>query len=129
MRPEDISRYLGKPYRLGGEGPDAYDCRGLVRAVLRDHFGVLVPELPLDGLGELWGQEVRAGRWKPVDVPEHGDPVVLRGGDDPHIGIWLTAEGAGVLHAFAGARQVVWTPAGRLRLIGFSRLRFVRVAQ
>ena len=34
------AEYLGKPWRNGAAGPDAFDCYGLVRAVYRDRYGV-----------------------------------------------------------------------------------------
>jgi cell wall-associated NlpC family hydrolase len=127
MTPEEIAAYVGKPYRLGAEGPDAFDCRGLVRHVLRHHFGLDIPSLPVaDGLTALWHEKIAERTWETVEHPREGDGVIMRGGDDPHVGVYLTSPGAGVLHAFGGAGQVVWTPMGRLRVLGFSRLTFVR---
>lgn len=127
MTPEQINIYVGKPYQLGAEGPDAYDCRGLVRHVLQTYFGRAVPALPAgEAAGALWAEQAAAGAWETVAKPRHGDAVVMRGGDDPHVGIYLTSAGPGVLHAFAGAGQVVWSPMTTLRLQGFSRLTFVR---
>jgi len=127
VTPEQIGGYVGKPYRLGGEGPDAYDCRGLLRTVLRAHFGVALPELTISGAAALWAEHVAAGDWQPVQFPQHGDGVIMRGGDDPHVGIYLEVPGPGVLHAFQAAGQVVWTPLQCLRFLGFSRLTFVRI--
>lgn len=126
MTPEQIASYVGKPYQLGGEGPDVYDCRGLLRAVMRDHFGVELPEL-LSDPAAVYGAAVSDGRWQIVEKPSHGDGVLMRGGNDPHVGVYLEAPAPGILHAWEGARQVVWTPLDRLRLIGFSRVTFVRV--
>lgn len=127
MTPADIRTYVGKPYQLGADGPDAYDCRGLVCHVLREHFGRAVPALPVGPqLGDVWASNMASGAWETVDAPAHGDAVVLRGGADPHVGVYLDSAGPGVLHAFAAARQVIWTPFDRLRVLGFSRLSFVR---
>lgn len=125
MRPLDIASYVGKPYRLGAEGPDAYDCRGLVRAVMRSHFGVLLPELLTDPASVLT-EQVSSGAWSQMANPVHGDGVIMRDGNDPQVGIYLEAPAPGVLHAWEGAGQVVWTLMDRLRLIGFSRCTFVR---
>lgn len=126
MTPEQIAAYVGKPYQLGGEGPDVFDCRGLLRAVLRDHFSVELPALLNEPVAMMAGQ-LGAGLWQIVQVPGHGDGVLMRGGNDPHVGVYLEGPAPGVLHAWEGARQVVWTPIDRLRLIGFCRLTFVRV--
>lgn len=128
MTPDQIASYVGRSYVLGGEGPDAFDCRGLVREVMRCHFDVHLPELPVIGAGDLLARRVAAGDWQTVAEPVHGDAVIMRAGADPHIGVWLVADRPGVLHAWAMAGQVVWTPADRLRFSGFSRLTFVRCA-
>lgn len=127
MTPAEIRCYVGKPYELGADGPESYDCRGLVCRVLRMHFGRDVPVLPVGPqLGHVWAENMSTGAWETVTRPRHGDAVVLRGGNDPHVGIYLESAGPGVLHAFEACRQVVWTPFDRLRMLGFSRLSFVR---
>lgn len=127
MTPAEVRSYIGLPYRLGADGPDAYDCRGLVCVVLRRHFGREVPSLPVGPeLAALWTENMGARVWETVSEPEVGDAVVLRGGNDPHVGVYLEVGGPGVLHALAAAGQVVWTPLDRLRALGFSRLSFVR---
>lgn len=127
MTPEQVRRYVGLPYRAGADGPDEYDCRGLVRHVLRDHFGRDVPALPVGGdLSALWAASVASGQWETIDSPRPGDAVVMRGGDDPHVGVYLEPGRSGVLHAYEAAGSVVWTPMDRLRFMGFSRLSFVR---
>jgi cell wall-associated NlpC family hydrolase len=127
MTPEQIATYVGKPYELGAQGPDAFDCRGLVRHVLRSHFGLDVPLIPSgDQLAELWGEKIAEGTWETVQCPREGDGVLMRGGANPHVGVYLTSAGPGILHAFAGAGQVVWAPLAVLRIQGFSRLTYVR---
>jgi hypothetical protein len=41
-------QYMGKPWESGAQGPDAYDCFALVRAVQRDVFGRDLPLIVLD---------------------------------------------------------------------------------
>ena len=127
MTPEEIRPYIGLPYELGANGPEAYDCRGLVCVVLRRHFARAVPDLPVGAdLAALWSASVTSGAWESVAMPCHGDAVVMRGGADPHVGVYLEAAGPGILHAFAAAGQVVWTPLDRVRMLGFGRLSYVR---
>ena len=38
-----ISDFLGKPYQVGGRGPEAYDCYGLVMAAMKQ-MGVTLPD-------------------------------------------------------------------------------------
>ena len=39
---------IGCPWVAGGRGPDAFDCWGLVRWCWGRHFGIEVPEIPVD---------------------------------------------------------------------------------
>lgn len=126
MTPEQITGLVGKRYALGADGPDAYDCRGLLLHCQRTFFGKPLPELPMgQGMRDLFGEKLASGAWEQVERPEHGDAALLRGGDYPHVGIWLTCVGPGVLHALDGV-GVIWSPQNTLRLLGFSRIRFIR---
>lgn len=56
---------LGKPYRFGAAGPDAYDCSGLVRAAYRQ-IGITLPHSSLEqskrGTPVNWrSEEIRPG--------------------------------------------------------------------
>ena len=35
---------IGKPFQLGGRGPDSFDCYGLVREAYYREHGVLIPD-------------------------------------------------------------------------------------
>lgn len=39
-----VNGYIGLPYQVNGRGPHAYDCYGLVQAVLRDQRNVFLPD-------------------------------------------------------------------------------------
>lgn len=56
---------LGLPYRYGGNGPDAFDCSGLVRFVHAAH-GVAVPRTTGDQL--VAAKPVPIGQIAPGDV-------------------------------------------------------------
>ena len=61
---------IGKPYILGGTGPDGYDCSGLVMMAYQS-AGVSVPHTSQD----QWVTEPH------VSTPEPGDAVFFAGAD------------------------------------------------
>jgi hypothetical protein len=73
----------------------------------------------------MYQERMTSHAWEIICAPEHGAGVLMRGGDDPHVGIWLECDGGGVLHAMERV-GVIWTPRQTLRLIGFSRLKYYR---
>lgn len=90
---------LGRPYRKGAAGPDAFDCSGLVRAAYLT-VGIDLPHYSVTqaGLG-------RAVDWR-TEAIQPGDLVFTRG-DTPvidlgHVGLavsgtkWIVASGPGV---------------------------------
>ena len=126
MTPEQVTALIGKRYELGADGPDAYDCRGLLLHCQRQYFDKPLPDLPMGhAMRDLFGERLAAGVWEQVAVPTHGDAALLRGGDHPHVGIYLVLDEPGVLHALDGV-GVIWSPAHTLRLMGFSRTTYVR---
>ena|SRR3990167_1739349 len=99
--PAWVDDYRGRPFRLGARGPDAYDCYGLVRAVLRDRWNADVPAL--DGLEALGTPErFRAASaaeddlWIAAEPPRPGDVLTFML-DGLHVGV-VVAEGW-MLHA------------------------------
>lgn len=114
---------VGKPYVRGSDGPNDFDCYGLVRLVSRDVFGRTLP-----GRDTLLA--LSNPRWRRVAIPVDGALVLMERAGEKHIGIWL-GEG-GVLHAVAPPG---WTPGDRrpsvvfdalttLPLRGYSKQRF-----
>jgi cell wall-associated NlpC family hydrolase len=107
-----IDRYLGKPFAWGGDGPEVYDCYGLVCAVLREQFGIDCP--PMVGpraptRTQDFAAEVAAADcpWRPVLAEQirPGDvlafSVPAAGGDELHVGI-VVGPGT-MLHTMAAA--------------------------
>ncbi len=56
---------LGRPYRWGGNGPEAFDCSGLVRFV-HQQLGIDVPRTAADQFTAA--QPVKVGELKPGDL-------------------------------------------------------------
>lgn len=127
MTAQEVNRYIGLPWVYGARGPMEYDCWGLLKAVRDAHFGGGIPDTPLgDAARDLYSEKLRSRDWEIVDTPSHGDGVLLREGDEPHVGVYLDLDGGGVLHAQDGT-GVVFTSIRDLRLIGYSYPKFYRI--
>jgi cell wall-associated NlpC family hydrolase len=79
---------LGKPYRNGAKGPDAFDCSGFVYYVYK-RFDISVP-VSTEGLNRI-GYEISR------DNVLVGDLVVFRINREHHVGIMMN--GADFIHA------------------------------
>lgn len=96
---------IGRPYRAGGQGPDAFDCWGVVRWVMAHRFGRELPAIPIDAsdlraILTAFRDHPERQRWSLVASPAEGDCVLLRQSRHPiHVGVWLSVDGGGVLHA------------------------------
>lgn len=130
------NRYIGLPWENGAQGPEAYDCWGLVRAVYRLHYGIDLPVLDVDAMDvravmRRIGSETRGDRWTEVQVPGDGDVVALRQARNPsHCGVWIESPShgiSGLLHAVRGA-GVVFSSLAHLRIAGWAGLRYYRLA-
>lgn len=114
-----LQDYVGKPWREDAGGPQAYDCKGLVRAVQRRVWGREVPALL--GITRLtdWS-DVRAScereGWRPTNaLAADGDILVVRGCDGPHVGVFVRhGRRLAVLHAHSF--EVDGQQRGRVRI-------------
>lgn len=98
--PEWVGAWIGRPFRDKGRGPDAFDCWGLVRAVLRDQFGIALPDYAdayteshdHASVAEAVESGLRDG-WQIVRQPKCGDLIVIRVAGRPwHCGLMVTPE-------------------------------------
>ncbi len=122
---------IGRPYRAGGPGPDAFDCWGLVRWVMAQRFCRELPAIPVDAADlravlTAFRDHPERQRWQSVSVPLDGDCVLMRQSRHPvHVGVWLTVDGGGVLHAIecngVVFQRVRDLPASGWRIEGFYR--------
>jgi cell wall-associated NlpC family hydrolase len=126
-----VNEYIGKPWERGCAGPDRFDCFGLVQFVGNAHFDLGIPDLAAHP--ESLKQAIRAirddGNWAefvPVDRPQSGDLVKMYRHSDPdHIGIWVDADGGGVLHSSRGIGVMFDTPF-LLASMGWVKLEYYR---
>ncbi len=124
-------QYMGKPWINGGQGPEAFDCWGLVRHVLAEHFNIQVPTVDIDpdclrGCIRALQNGKRDGTWRRVKTPGDGDVVLMAHAKYPsHIGIWLHVDAGGILHCLRGCGVVYSTPI-KLRLSGWGGIEYYR---
>ena len=127
MNAEDVNGYIGLPWVDGATGPDSYDCWGLLRWIQVNHFSRSLPDLPTlpEETRNLYRGQIESGAWTVIDRPEHGSGVLLRGGDRPHVGVYLNIDGGGVLHAQERV-GVIFTAKQQLRIMGYPRASWYR---
>lgn len=129
MTPQQAGHYIGTPWVLGAEGPEAYDCWGLLRHVEREYFNVDMPQITsfeMVDAASMFQEKVESGAWVQNAFPQHGDGALLREGNEPHVGIYLDIDGGGILQSIRGV-GVVFTPLRNLRTMGYSRVKYYRL--
>lgn len=87
---------VGTPYRLGGTGPDSFDCSGLVQYVYRN-AGIVLPRTA--------AEQLQATTPLTLEQAAPGDLLFFRdGGQTSHVAIYL---GQGrFVHAPSGGKTV-----------------------
>ena len=120
------TKYLALPWSTD------CDCWGFFRLVQREQFGRDLPAIPLDDYRLPRKSAVIAGHperanWLPIAANEavDGDGVMMiEGGSDAHVGIWVAADGGLVLHSDnPGGGQL--TPLDRLAT-EYTHIKFYR---
>lgn len=127
------AQYLGRPWRPGAEGPDAFDCWGLIRTIYRDRLGIEIPRAGVaQGIDELKKvlQEFNAsplyGLFDEVAAPRDLDGALMVQAKHPiHVGIYLEADGGKIIHCSQRA-GVVAQDLSSLAAHGFKVLRWYR---
>ena len=116
----------------GACGPDAFNCWGLVRHVLKERRGLdLVPynDVTESNLGLVMRTATReaAARWERIDNPTHFCVVAMsRGVHVEHVGLWIDEAGGGVLHSYEAA-GVVFQSMLSIRGTGFQNFSFYQL--
>ena len=115
----NMNDFIGLPYREGARGPDAFDCYGLVAAVLKAARGVQLPDWYAAGSGPQAASraisaalagETAGGRSIRVESPVDYDIAIVGSTLRPHhVGVMFSG---GVLHA-AKAFGSTWHPFSR----------------
>jgi cell wall-associated NlpC family hydrolase len=102
---EWVKKYIGIPFVSNGRTTDGCDCYGLVRIVLRNEYGITLPELSdnyADALNiketaRLFAEHRPVLAGEKIDAPEEKAVVVItEHGAAAHVGI--VAGGGYILH-------------------------------
>lgn len=132
--PHWTAAYIGKPYRAGANGPDAFDCWGIGRHHYAKQFGIAIPSMPLERLcldhtNLRIFEDALDGDWDEIDMPEeHCGVALARCQIITHVGLWTWADGGRVLH-MQGNRFVVTQSIPELRAELWSVVKFYRHKQ
>jgi hypothetical protein len=123
--------FFGARWQLGAQGPETFDCWSFFRHVQRARYGievplVMVPESGPRAYTRAFQAHLEWEHWVRVDRPEDGDAVPMSLNTRiHHIGIWLAADGGGVLHCLEGG-GVAFSTLGALRAALWRRIEFYR---
>lgn len=127
----NAARYIGKPYQIGGRGPEDFDCWGLLWWVYRDEFRIDLPEYPGIASRSLLSQTRTIHRaievdWIEISVPFNGCAVGMsQRVEMHHVGIY-SSDGMGkIIHAWMG-EHVLADTIKLLRLRGFRKIHYYR---
>ncbi|HEV7278387.1 MAG TPA: peptidoglycan endopeptidase [Devosiaceae bacterium] len=125
-----INALIGRPYRLGAQGPEAFDCYGAARALQAGLFGREMPEFTMPGaagrsaIAAAIAVHPERGRWREVPRPEDGALVTMaRNLCGYHLGTWLREDGGIIVHSIENCGVVADT-ISTLEAIGWRRFRF-----
>lgn len=116
---------------IGAEWSRDQTCWHFAARVWREHCGIIVPLIGIDGADaratrRMLANGAERAAWAEVAVPLECDGVLMAKGLHPcHVGIWL--ELGGVLHSIEGA-GAIYTPVGRLAGLGYRIVGYYRRA-
>jgi cell wall-associated NlpC family hydrolase len=126
LPPKFYSDLIGKPWRAGARGPDAYDCLGVAMKITRRR-GIALPEYESSAEERARSFDEDRGVLGParaIEGPEPGAVVLLRSigfYTGLHLGVMLGPYS--MIHACEGVGSVIIEPLARSvwakRVIGF----------
>lgn len=123
---------IGRPYQADANGPDAFNCWGLVRWVFEHVHGI---EMPLIAVDDSQANNVAAIKraatvsgWRPTDAttPAENDIVLMTGLEGRHVGVIVKANGSLFLLHSLERVGVCLQPLHELGRAGFRSFEFWR---
>lgn len=130
MTSDDVNELIYLPYEENGFGPDSFNCWGLLSYVQLRYFNTKLPTAPIGDSGAclaLFRDGLHNGAWLPLDKPVHGCGVLLREGNEPHVGVYLHLDGGGVIHAVRNV-GVTWTPLSQMFRDGYRSAKYYEIS-
>jgi cell wall-associated NlpC family hydrolase len=121
--------YLDLPWAPAGEGPDVYDCWGLVRKAQLNQYGRAMPALgvgAIDATPDQWSairDMVQRSPWRRTDTRlREGDVLLMLNAEGkPHIGVVIELPRLSLLHAVGGLNEH-GAPYGAVRIDALDQL-------
>ena len=118
--------YAGLPWVQDAEGPEAFNCWGLVRHVQAKHFGRDMGHIKIGADVSQWRsvRDVvqRSGWHRVTDTPREGDILLMLDSKaGPHVGVAINAPTLRLLHSLQG-RGVQIDRLDRLGVLGLGHL-------
>jgi cell wall-associated NlpC family hydrolase len=126
---------IGKPYRIGARGPEAYDCYGLARHIQQEMAAVEMPDVAFAepttrAQAEAMLSHPERQAWGEVEEAEARElDLVLMGNvakRDFHLGTFICPGTTGAVLHIDRITGVIVDDIPALRAIGFNYLRFYR---
>lgn len=125
-----IEPLLGRPYRRGAKGPDAFDCWSLVQHLQRELAGrevMSAPDVPPEkvrSLKDYVAAHPARSQWKRVPRPVHLCVIEMAHHINPfHVGVYLETERGLVVHCTPGIGVTI-DPLLVLRAAGWRQFYF-----
>lgn len=126
------AQYIGRPYKRAAEGPDAYDCWGLARAVWLERLGLQMPQVNVGENNNVQAMRVIAGSlgWARVDGPARPyDALIMQAYGGRHIAVAIEAGNRIVyLHADERAGVEIIRTLGMFSEFGYKNIEVWRYA-
>ena len=102
-------KYIGAPWKFGGNDFSGFDCWGLFRHIQKWEFGIDVPEIALPEnnpklILDTFENHEQRQRWVNHNhKPNEGDAALLSTHKRiNHIGVWVEGSDSGIIHCING---------------------------